>query len=165
MDIYVRLIVTYWILLIGSQVVYFGMKFNGSASSKNPVWNLVDGFHSIITYGSLAAAGYFVVVQFLAPLVVILADEISKYLEQRKELKPIEYPKIELSSEQRQEAEKQHLEWLEKRRKEEEQRFLEQQRIEAKKLEYEELQKKKIIEERRRRTADEVTRSALDDFL
>lgn len=165
MDFDARLIGSYGIVFGGSQVVYFGMKFNGSASSRNPVWHLVDGFHSIITYGSLAAAGYFVFVQFLAPLALILADEIFKILQGQKEQKPIEYPKIEMTPEQRQEAKRRHQEQLEMRYQKQERLLEEQRRIEAQKIEDEELRKKKLIEERKRRTAEDVTRSALDDFL
>ncbi|MCO5144146.1 MAG: hypothetical protein M9962_13740 [Oligoflexia bacterium] len=155
MDIYVRSIVTYGIFFLGSQVVYFGMKFNGSASPRNPIWHLVNGFHSFVTYGTLLVVVIFIFIEFVFPLVLILIDETSKYLQPPRELAPEEH----------QANKKQSLERLEEDRKEQERFLEEQQRIEAKKKEEEELRKQKIVEERKSRTAEEVTRSALDDFL
>lgn len=160
-----RLIGAYIIFLIGSQIVYFGMKFNSSASPRNHVWLMVEWFHSIITYGFLAAAGIFVFIEFLWPLGCFLSDETSKYLQRPKELKRIEYPKTELPPEHFERVERERLKRREKRLQENERFFDEQRRIEAEKHEEEELRKKMIAEERRSRTAEEVTRSALDDFL
>lgn len=165
MDFDDPLVGTYGILLVGSQVTYFGMRFNGSASPRNPVWLMVDMFHSIITYGSLAFVGFFIFTEFLWPLGCILAEEISKNLQRPKELKPVQLPKMEFTPEQLERMERERLERREKRLQENEQFFKEKRRIEALKLEQEELRKKKIIEERRKQTAEEVTRSALDDFL
>ncbi|HMN68961.1 MAG TPA: hypothetical protein PKC28_10525 [Bdellovibrionales bacterium] len=121
MDFDDPLVGAYGILLVGSQVTYFGMKFNGSASPRNPVWLMVDWFHSIITYGSLAVVGFFIFTEFLWPLGCLLTGEISKYLERPKGLKPTPPPKMEYTPEQREEYQKQRQERLEYLRQKNEQ--------------------------------------------
>lgn len=131
------------------------MKFNGSASPRNPIWHLVNGFHSFITYGTLLVIVIFIFIEFVLPLVLILIEETSKYLQQPPKLAPAE----------QQEIEKQRIEQLEKDRKEHERSLEEQRRVETQEKEEDTLRKQKIAEERKSRTAEEVTRSALDDFL
>lgn len=140
-----RLCVSYGILFVGSQVVYFGMKFNGGAYQKNPMWHFVNGVHSILTYGTL----FFLGAVLLATIVSLLVSAPIPQ-KQHTELIKIESPPLDLISD----------EMIENERREQKKLEAEQQSRQI-----EELRQKQIIEKRRNRSAEEAARSALDDFL
>ena len=43
------------VFLVGSQLIYYGMLFNGSNRLQAPIWRLVSGIHNLIVYGFLAS--------------------------------------------------------------------------------------------------------------
>lgn len=140
-----RLCVSYGILFVGSQVVYFGMKFNGGAFQKNPIWHFVNGVHSILTYGTL----FFVGAALLASI-VSLFDSAPVPQKQPAELSEVEPPPPDLISDEMIEHERREQKKLE---------------VEQQSRQIEELRQKQIIERIRNRSAEEAARSALDDFL
>ena len=144
-----RLFVSYGILFIGTQVVYFGMKLNGNASLRNPIWIFVNGVHSIFTYGTL-------VTLFLMTVAIPVFFAILPGTK-HETLKKAETPPLEVESDEVPKSE-------DLRRLETE--ICKDEDAEAVKVQEVEVQREKqVIESSRNRSAEEVARSALDDFL
>ncbi len=144
-----RLFVSYGILFVGIQVVYFGMKLNGNASQRNPTWNFVSGIHSIFTYGTL-------VTLFLVAALPIFFALLS--VSKREKLESAEAPLIEGESKEILKNESPSQLATEICNDDEDAKYLKTRKVEVQ-------GKKLIIESRRNRSAEEVARSALDDFL
>lgn len=61
--------------LFGSQLIYYGMKFNVRARLNGPVWSLVSSLHSLIVY-SFLAIGVCAFARFvILPLVFLFIPE------------------------------------------------------------------------------------------
>lgn len=144
-----RLCVANGILFIGIQVVYFGMKLNGNASQRNPTWNFVSGIHSIFTYGTL-------VILFLVAALPIFLALLST--NKREKLEGAEMPLIESESNESLKNESPSQLATEICKDDENANDLKTRKVEVQR-------EKQIIERRRNRSAEEVARSALDDFL
>lgn len=154
-----RLCVSYGILFVGVQVVYFGMKFNGAASPRNPMWHFTKGVHSILTYGTIFALGAILLVTEVIPLIISL---IPKGIFEK--LKMLESLPLNVTHEEDLEQENRSQEKFED--PPQSQKTCEEARqSQVKAHEDKELRKKQVIESRRNRSAEEVARSALDDFL
>lgn len=147
------------IFLIGSQLIYYGMKFNGSARLNSPVWGFVSGLHDLIVYGVLAAAICAFALFVVLPLVfAMLPDEKSK---QAKPEEDTPLPPIVLTPEQIEKKRRRYEQMLQEARELQEQ---EKKRIEAQR-QIEEKRKQEIIQARRERSARAAAHDALDDFL
>lgn len=70
-----RLVGTYLIFFIGSQMIYYGTKLNGGNHTRSPVWNLVKWFHDIMTYGSLAMLVAALVMFIVIPVIMELISQ------------------------------------------------------------------------------------------
>lgn len=143
-----RCIGTLLFLVLGNEIIFFGMKANGSAHL-SPVWILVSGVHlllMVILLGILAAAA-------LAGTLFILF-QIIKTLGNKSEVTrvPLESPEQPVKA-----PALQSLEVTNAR--------AEAERIEKLKRELEELRKQEAIEARKRRSAEDAADDALDDFL
>lgn len=153
-----RLFGTYFIFFIGAQVVYYGMRVNGGAHPRNPVWGLVWWFHGLITYSTLAVIGVAFVWFVVVPIIAYFIPA-----KKQKELKPLESPTFvstatpeELEAQKRKEeqvAQKSHEYFEAEQRRIEEQRKLEEEK------------KLKIVKARRERSATDAAHAGLDDFL
>lgn len=138
------------ILIVGIQGIYYGMKFNGSAHPRSPVWHFVKGLHDFTTYGALAALG---VAFTLFVVVSVLLSLISDH----GPPKPVQEKPVPPTPEQ--------LAWREQHYREQ----IEKQEYEKKRLEeikrVEEQLKQEAIKAREARSATDATHAALDDFL
>lgn len=147
------------IFLLGSQLIYYGMKLNGSARLDGPVWSLVSGLNSLIVY-SLLAIGICAFVLFVIVPVVFL------FIPDKKPNEPnptaaLPLPPIVLTPEQ---IEKQRFRHEQMQKEAQELMEREKKRIEEKQK-LEEQKKQEAIQRRRERSAEAVARDALDDFL
>lgn len=137
---------TYLILFLGIQGIYFGMKYNGGADLRNPVWMFVSGVHGVITYGSFMAVA--AIGLLYLGLLILELKPTTKFEEQVPRT-----PTLEEIERRRRRA----LEEL--RRQEVENKLIEEKRL------LEENRKLEFIEAKMRRSAIDATRTALDDFL
>lgn len=145
------------IFLLGTQLIYYGMKFNGSARLNSPVWSFVSGLHDLIVYGVWAvicALALFIVLFIVA----MIADRKSKTAAPVEDvplapfiLSPEQIEKQRQNYEQLLQAGRVVLE--QERKRIEEQRKLEDQR------------KQEAIKARRERSATDAAHAGLDDFL
>lgn len=147
------------IFLLGSQLIYYGMRFNGSYRFGGPAWSLVSSVHSLIVYSLLAAL---IGAAMLSVIVLVLAwipDGKDKATE------PEEHTPLPPVLQTTKEIEKQKREYEATRREAERVRKAqEKKRIEIEQL-LEEQRKIEAIKARRERSAEDVARSGLDDFL
>jgi hypothetical protein len=125
------------------------MLYNGAARLRQPIWWFIKWIHDCLVFGLIVAAS-------LGGIWVILFL-ISEIVHIRRQQKP-EESTIPLQTE----ADIAHEEAIRVERQLEEE-------AEAKKIEeqrqFEEKQKQEILLARQRRSADEATRSAMEDFL
>lgn len=145
------------IFLLGSQLIYYGMKFNGSNRLRGPVWGFVSGLHDLILYG--IAAALFVVALFVVLLILAMIND-----RRSKTAAPVEdalLPQVVLTPEQFEKQKRNYERLMEDGRKvlEQEQKRIEEQR------ELEEQKKQEAIKARRERSADAAAHAGLDDFL
>jgi hypothetical protein len=145
----VRAIFTGVFLLFGSQLIYYGMLYNGAGRHLPALWGFIKWIHDCLVFGLIVAAilgGIWVL--------LFLISEIVHFGQKQKPEEPKVYMKTQAD-----------LEYEEALRIE---RQLEEE-TRAKKIEeqrqFEEKQKQEILLARQRRSADEATRSAMEDFL
>lgn len=137
------------VFLVGSQLIYYGMLFNGNSSLQAPIWRLVSGIHNLIVYGFLAAV-ICVAVLFLGSLVLSLDRTDSK----ANENSTLPLDAVGKHDQQIQEE-------LETKLQGQKQIELEN----AEKLRLEEVRTLEVIKEKRERSASAAANAALDDFL
>lgn len=137
------------VFLIGSQLIYYGMLFNGSNELQTPIWRFVSGLHDLIVYGSLASV-ICVAVLFLGSLALPLNRTDSK----ANESSTVSLDVVDKHDQKIQE---------ELQTKQEGQTQIEFQN--AEKLRLEEIRKLEVIKEKRERSASVAANAALDDFL
>lgn len=136
------------VFLVGSQLIYYGMLFNGSNRLQAPIWRLVSGIHNLIVYGFLAAVICVAVFLFgsLALSFIRLETRTSE-----SEALPFDVVGHEQQSQEELEPKLQSQKQIE----------LEN----AEKLRLEEIRKLEVIKEKRERSASAAANAALDDFL
>lgn len=136
------------VFLVGSQLIYYGMLFNGSSSIQAPIWRLVSGIHNLIVYGFLASVICVAVFLFgsLALSFIRLETRTSE-----SEALPFDVVGHEQQSQEELEPKLQSQKQIE----------LEN----AEKLRLEEIRKLEVIKEKRERSASAAANAALDDFL
>lgn len=154
-----RLFVSYGILFIGVQVIYFGMRFNGADSPRNPMWGFAQGLQSVLTYGTIGALGAVLLVKVVISLFFALIPD-----ERSEKLKTVENSTPNNASEQFLEEENR---FQQKGEESPETKQIRERTMKAQEMEQEaeELRQKQIIEKRRNRSAEEAAKSALEDFL
>ncbi len=148
--LYMRFLLAYGFCFGGVEFVYWNMKLNGSARAINPAWRFVSQIHDIfITVTMIGALG-----AIMLAVIYFISEERSYYpreQERRLESKPVDPAVL---AEERRLAEKDRL-------KREEQIKIEEDLRKQAEIE----RQKRLEEERIKMSADEVTRSALQDFL
>ncbi len=148
-----RLVGSYLIFFIGSQVIYYGTKLNGGDHPRSPVWHFVRWFHDFMNYGTLAMFAAAFVMFILIPLILSLIQERIEKAEKEA-------------------ADKKYQEVLERRKhdydrykQEQSERIeLETTRIEEQKI-LNEKKEQEMIKARNERSAADAARAGLDDFL
>lgn len=148
-----RLVGTYLIFFIGSQIIYYGTKLNGGNHPRSSVWNLVKWFHDLMIYGSLAMLVTAFVMFIVIPAIMDLVHQ--RIAKAEKEV--ADKRALEVSETRRREYEKYQQE--EVVRKELETKQIEEDRKIKEKKEQE------IIKARNERSATAAVRAGLDDFL
>lgn len=143
-----RLIGGCLVFLVGSQLIYYGMLFNGNSSLQAPIWRLVSGIHNLIVYGFLAS-----VICVAVFLLGSLALSFLRPESRTRESMTLPFDVVE--QEQQIQAE------LEAKLQSQKQIELEN----AEKLRLEEIRKLEVIKEKRERSASAAANAALDDFL
>lgn len=143
---------TFLIFFLGIQGIYYGMQFNGTNHPRSPSWHLVKGLRDLITHGTFTVLiGLFLFYVVIPALLALLSDS-SRAEPQSTEENP--------ASPTPEEIETQKLQY---------QKQIENQEQEAKLIEeqrrIEEQKKQDVIKARRERSAQDVARDALDDFL
>ncbi|HMN68189.1 MAG TPA: hypothetical protein PKC28_06580 [Bdellovibrionales bacterium] len=125
------------------------------------MWGIVSGIHNLIVYGLLTVAIGAAALFVIAMMVLILDSRgKSKQIEpEPEEIAPP--PRAVLSSEEIEKQKREYKEMLKEAREIEAQ---EKKRVEAEQL-LEEQRKIDAIKARRERSAEDVARSGLDDFL
>lgn len=132
----------------GVEFVYWNMRLNGSSYAANPAWRLVSQIHDIFV--TIAMLGAFAAVA-LATIYFVSAIRPYCAPKQKCEAKAID---PEVLAEERRKEEEDRLQREEQRKRDEELR------------KQAEIERRKYLEElRKKQTADDVTRSALQDFL
>lgn len=148
-----RLVGTYLIFFIGSQIIYFGTKLNGGHHPRSPVWHFVKWFHDIMTYGSLgmlvAAFVMFIVIPLIMDLIHQRIVKVEKAVADKRALEVSETRRLEYEKFQQKEVVRKELET---KRIEEDRKIKEQKEQE-------------IIKARNERSASAAARAGLDDFL
>lgn len=145
--------------LLGSQLIYYGMKFNGSARLKGPVWGFVSGLHDLIVYGFSAVAIAAVVLFVGIPLVfVMIPDGKPKKAESEEDVRP---RPTALPPEEMERQRREYEQMMQETREHHEQ---EQKRIEDQRK-IEEQKKQDVIKARRERSATDAAHAGLYDFL
>lgn len=134
------------------------MKFNGSYRYGGPVWAIVSGVHNLIAYAAIVAAICLSLLVLLQLVFLFMPDDKPKELIPEEKTQPLP---LVLSPEQ---IEKQKLAYEQRQKEAAELMVQEQKRIEAEQL-LEEQRKQEIIKARRERSAKDVARAGLDDFL
>jgi hypothetical protein len=147
------------IFLLGTQAIYYGMKFNGSARMGGPIWSFVSGLHDFIVFGvAVVVIGALVLFVGVPLFFVMIPDGKPKRTAPETET-PL--PKVTLTPE---EIEKQRLEYERMMQKVRELHKQEQKRIEEKRL-VEEQRKQEAMKARRERSAKDAAHAGLEDFL
>jgi hypothetical protein len=144
------------IFLVGSQVIYYGMRLNGSDRIQGPVWAFVSSLHSLMVFG-FVILGLWALTRVLLPLLAsIIFGENSKNSSQVGGS-----PRPPDSAQLDQRVDKQcNFQGVsrEKHKIFEQERTLEQRRLEEQK-------KKEVTRARGERSADAAAQAGLGDFL
>jgi hypothetical protein len=144
--LYMRFLLAYGFCFGGVEFVRWGMKLNGAARAINPAWRIISQIHNIfITTALVGALGalMFVGIYFLS--------ERKPYYPPERKTEPIDPAVL-----------------AERQRKAEEARLQREEQIkleEGLRKQVEFARQKRLEEERIKMSADDVTRSALQDFL
>ncbi len=139
-----RALPTLAFFVLGIEIIYWGMKLNGSNFIGNPVWGLVSRFHKMALVGA-TIGGLFFVWCFLKSIISEAKKEKEINQQKIKERERVEAWRIQRQQKQAEEIEKDRL------------------ASERRDLEIE-LNKQQAIEAKLRRPPEDAARLALDDF-
>ncbi len=144
--LYMRFVLAYGFCFGGIEFVRWGMKLNGAARAINPAWRIISQIHNIfITTAVIGALGALMLVG------IYFLSEKKPYCRPERKTETIDPAVL-----------------AERQRKAEEVRLQREEQIkleEGLRKQAEIERQKRLEEERIKMSADEVTRSALQDFL
>ncbi len=148
--LFVRFLLAYGFAFGGIEFVYWNMKFNGSAHAINPAWRFVSQVHDVFVMSAMIGAlgiATLVAIYFISERMPYCPPE----RERKSEIRPIDPAML---AEERRKFEDERLRLVEQQKREEELR-----------KQTESDRQKRLEEERMKMSADDVTRSTLQDFL
>jgi hypothetical protein len=145
-----RFLIAYAILTIGLTGISIGMKGNGSASPRNPAWVFVQTARNFLLLSTFLAGG--------GVGLVWLVNEVEIRRQRQKEREEEAKKRFEIH------LARKEAEWEAQRKVREEKREAEASKVQAERQEKEELNRE-AKEKRKARSAEEVAKSGLKDFL